>query len=158
MKFNTKVFTVQTCTRKKCYKIGVIKPFRWLTAKLSFNSFNVPVIFFVDISSASWSLDYQNYGSPVKKQQFILLFSSTCFSLKGHLQVQHKNYIYIYIYIYLNAVYMESIFRNLVVGIVMWVGYNILFVWNCEVSRCWFHVKCMYTGCPRRKGQYSGRS
>jgi hypothetical protein len=33
VQFNTKVFTVQTCMRKKSYKMGVIKPFRWLTAK-----------------------------------------------------------------------------------------------------------------------------
>jgi hypothetical protein len=39
-------------------------------------------------------------ASPVKTQQFILLFSTTCFSLKGHHQVQYKS-IYIYIYIYI---------------------------------------------------------
>jgi len=42
--------------------------------------------------------------SPVKTQQFILLFSTTCFSLKGHQQVEYRIkriYIYIYIYIYM---------------------------------------------------------
>jgi hypothetical protein len=49
--------------------------------------------------------------SLVKTQQFILLFSTTRFGLKGHHRVEHKIKI-IYIYIYMYSLYGIEISRH----------------------------------------------
>ena len=145
MQFNTKVFTVQTCRRKRVYKIGVIKLFRWLTAKWSFNSYNVPVIFFVEISPALCSLENQNYG---KSSQ-----NTTIYYFQIHLWVQLKNYICMQ---FIWNRYFETS------QLIFLCGHNILVIripfpkslvpmfcnphntTNCEVSRYRFHVNCVY--------------
>jgi hypothetical protein len=46
-------------------------------------------------------LDDWNYGKSIQTQQFIILFSSTCFGLTRHNHVVHKiQRIYIYIVVY----------------------------------------------------------
>ena len=63
------------------------------------DNFNFKFTIFKDNSSPLCSLAIIITINQVKTQQFILLYSTTCFGLNGHHQVKHNNIYIHYLYV-----------------------------------------------------------